>query len=183
MDLSNQEFYVLLKKVNQNLVLSDFTLEKMNYFKEKLIFLLKRFLENSNPSDIILLPLIFFVAKRSFYKLKKPTLMMLRQMSNNNQNNSNSNLVNENFSKLNNSGNNLGNERNFQTLKYKDENEKKNYTRNGELLLESLNISFNFLDVILHEDISISALNYIFRFLEEPLYFQNEDKLHLVFLI
>jgi len=196
MDLSNQEYYVLLKRVNQNLVLTEFTLEKMNIFKDKLINLLKKLAETSNPSDIILLPTIFFVLKRSFYKLKKDTKIMLRQMNSKNNfndsfirknsngsasNDKNSNL-NSNINNINsNSNNNEKSNPNNQILfKYKDENEKKNFVRNGELLLESMKISCNFLDVNIHEDISISALNYIYKFLEEPIYFELDNKIHVV---
>lgn len=175
MDLSNQEFYVLFKRVNQNLVMSDFTLEKMNIFKEKLIYLLKRFSESSNASDIILLPKIFSVAKRSFFKLKKEINAMLKQLNENNlKKNSNLNAS----EKTNN--NNSNSNKNGLLFSYKDESERKNYLRNGELLMESIRISFNFLDVNWHEDISISALNYIYRFFEEPLHFEFENKLHVV---
>lgn len=175
MDLSNQEFYVLFKRVNQNLVMSDFTLEKMNIFKEKLIYLLKNFLESSNSSDIILLPIMFSVAKRSFFKLKKEIMGMLKQM---NENNSKKTIVDKNNidNKMINPNNN-----NQISFKYKDENERKNHLRNGELLLESIRISLNFLDVNWHEDISISALNYIYKFFEEPLHFEYENKLYVVF--
>jgi hypothetical protein len=175
MDLSKQEFYVLFKRVNQNLIMCDFTLEKMNIFKEKLIYLLKRFSESSNPSDIILLPIIFSVAKRSFFKLKKEIMAMLRQM---NESNSRKNTGDKN-NNVNKIGSNINKDQNL--LKYKHENERKNYLRNGELLLESIRISFSFLDVIWHEDISISALNYIYRFIEEPLHFEFDNKLYVVY--
>ena len=181
MDLSNQEYYVLFKRVNQNIVVSDFTLQKMNIFKEKLIYLLKRFSESSNPSDILLLPIIFSVAKRSFFKLKKEIIAMLKQLNeNNNSSKRNSNLIAGEKPNDNNINNKNGSNQNV--FKYKDENEKINFLRNGELLLESIRISFNFLDVNWHEDISISAMNYIYRFFEEPLHFEFENKLHVVLL-
>ena len=178
MDLSNQEYYVLLKRVNQNLVMTEFTLEKMNILKQKLIKLLNDITENSNPSDVVVLPKIFFVLKRSFFKLRKETIMMLRQINFSNpienslnRKNSSNNTSNDKFNK---------NSNNFLQIKYKDENEKKNFNKNGELLLEAIKVACNFLDVSTHEDISISALNYIYRFFEEPLHFEFDNRIHVV---
>jgi len=160
--------------------MSDFTLEKMNIFKEKLIEFLKRFSEISNPSDIILLPIMFSVAKRSFFKLKKEINAMLKQQNeNNSRKNFNLRTGDKTFNNNNDSNNNIK----TGLFKYKDENERRNFLRNGELLLDSFRVSFNFLDVSWHEDISISALNYIYRFCEEPLHFEFENKMHMVFFI
>jgi len=189
MDLTNQEYYVIFKRVYENLILSEFTLEKMNVFKEKLIYLLKKLADSSNPSDIILLPTIFLVLKRSFYKIKKETMIMLKQINSKNINDSFSNMscdINKggekNSNKNNRNEDNYDDSKNNHTVfKYKNKNEKRNFLRNGELILKSIKVCCNFLDVNIHEDISFSALNYIFRFFEEPLHFQYDNKIHVVY--
>lgn len=185
MELTNQEYYTLFKRVNQNLVMSEFTLEKMNIFKNKLISILRNYIDSSNPSDILTLPIIFYVLKRSFYKLKKENLSMLKQY------NSSASSIDSNKRSLNSTSATsasvasaaLAVKQAQMQFKYKDETEKKNHIRNGELLLESIKIACNFLDFNLHEDISLSALNYIYKFFEEPIHFEYEEKINVVIVI
>ena len=82
MSLSNQEFYILLKKVYQKLNMIEYNIEKMNIFKEKLNEILENLIECNNPSEVLLLPVIFNTLKRSFYKLRKETLSLLKNNSN-----------------------------------------------------------------------------------------------------
>jgi len=166
MPLSNQEFYILLKKVYQKLNLSEYNIEKMNLFKEKLNELLGNLIECSNPSEVILIPVLFNVLKRSFYKLKKETLNLLKNS------NSNSNIKFDIKPNL--------NAKEELKFKYKDDIEKINYQKNGILLIESFKISCNFLDSNIHEDIFISALNYMHSFFEEPLNIEIQGKVTTV---
>lgn len=175
MELTSQEYYIILKKVNQNLIMSEFTLEKMNIFKHKLILLLKNYVENFNSSDALILPIIFYVLKRSFYKLKKENLILLRQSNFSNSSNE-ANKKNLNTSTTTASTTKQG----LLQFKYKDDAEKKNHLRNGQLLLESIKVACSFLDSNLDEDISLSALNYIYKFFEELIHFEFEDKINVV---
>ena len=174
MSLSNQEFYILLKKVYQKLNLSEYKIEKMNIFKEKLNIILENLIEYSNPSEVILIPVLFNVLKRSFYKLKKETFNLLKNSNTNSNFNNNNNNSNNSEMKIN---LNANEELRF---KYKDEIEKINHQKNGILLIESFKISCNYLDANIHEDIFISALNYIHCFFEEPLNFEIEGKVSTV---
>lgn len=161
MKLKNEEYYILFKKVSQKILLSEFTLDKMNIFKEKLNNLLKKFSDCRNPSDILILPVIFFLLKRSFYKLKKDNQNLIKQTS------TQTHISSCEINKTN---------KNPNQIKYKDETEKNNFIKNGSLLYDSILIAFDFLDVNIPEDISLSALNFIHKFFEEPINFEYQEK-------
>jgi hypothetical protein len=160
----------------------EYNIEKMNIFKEKLNEILEKLIDCVNPSDIILLPLIFNTLKKSFYKLRKETLNLLK---NNTNENSKRNSLSFNTANLNgncntNSNSNANansNSNDDLKFKYKDENEKEYHKKNGYLLLESFKITCNYLDTNIHEDVFTAALIYIYNFFEDPLYFEIDDKI------
>lgn len=159
MSLSNQEFYILFKKVYQKLNMIEYNIEKMNIFKEKLNEILGNLIEYSNPSEILLLPILFNLMKRSYFKLRKETLNLLRNNMNESRRNLGAPMINEELK-----------------FKYKDETEKINHQKNGILLLDSFKITCNYLDANIHEDVFISALNYIHCYFEDSLNFEIEGK-------
>lgn len=166
---SKEEFFTLLKKIDSIIFKAELTLEKLNLFKEKLHRKLDEFQNNSFQSDMFLIPLIFSVLRKSFYRGRKEG--ELRRSNNQSEakaNNPNS-PVNDPIKKVKSS---------YYLQKTRDSSnaEKNNYTRNGHLLLESFKIIFGYVVKDNYEDIMLSALNYIYRFFEDPISYEIDSR-------
>ena len=55
-------------------------------------------------------------------------------------------------------------------------NEKIHYTKSGQLILESFKIIFGYIVKDYSEEILLSALNFIYRFFEEPIFYETDSK-------
>ena len=58
--------------------------------------------------------------------------------------------------------------------------DKSNYSKKGLLLLDSFRILFGFLIKDFPEDVVLTGLNYIYRFMEDPIYYEIESKFNTV---
>lgn len=146
------DFYSLLKQINSHIAGKEFKEEKLLEFKEILLKRLEEFSEKRELDDKILLPYIFTVLKKAFFKLAKsqnggqPTNKQDKLGSKSPRNKIESN-------------NKLQMQVDYEKIQ----------ERNCELLIKFFTVSFSFLRVDIQEDITLSALNFIFRYLEEAL--------------
>jgi len=171
---TNEEFYGLFIKIDSIIAKAELNLEKINIFKEKVHKKLEEFLNYRFPSDIFIIPLVFSVLRKSFYRAKKELenrKIIFMESRNNNNNNNNSPNGQSSSSK-----NKLRSSIYLQKSKENLLNEKIHYTKNGHLLLESFKIIFGYIVKDYSEEILLSALNFIYRFFEEPMYYEIDSK-------
>jgi hypothetical protein len=176
---TNEEFYGLFIKIDSIIAKAELNMEKINIFKEKVN---KKLEDNLNlnlrfPSDILLIPLLFSVLRKSFYRAKKDS-----------ENRRNIYMADRNINNItslppsgisNNNSNNKYKLRSSISLQKSKENllnEKIYYTKNGHLILESFKIMFGYIVNDYSEEILLSALNFIYRFFEEPIYYEIDSK-------
>jgi len=164
---SNEEFYTLLKKIDSIILKGELTLEKLNLFKEKIHKKLDEYQNYRFQSDVFIIPLLFSVLRKSFYRNRKEGET---RRSNNNPNSPN------------NEANKKG-KLTYYSQKTKDNVnfDKINFTRNGHLILESFKIIFGYIVKDHSEDILLSALNYIYRFFEDPISYEIDSKHYIVY--
>jgi hypothetical protein len=127
------EFYVILKKINNQISSKEFNEEKLITFKEMVIGLLEEFLNTSTSGykmDKITIPYLFSVLKKSFFKLK---LSSKRRVADS------SITKNVDF-----------------------------HSKNSDLMVKSFDLAIRYLTNE-QEDIILAALNYLFKFLDEPM--------------
>jgi hypothetical protein len=122
-------------------------------------------------TDKILIPFIFTALKKACFKIKSVNGGMRR--------NSSRNLINGNSTKdlqqketkdifKDQSFNNSNSIKN--SISDIEKNQvQTNHMKNTELLINLFDITFSFLRIDIQEDISLSALNYIFKYLEDSL--------------
>ncbi len=139
------EFYQILKKFNNFFTTKEFVDDKLNNFKELLYTRISEFAEKKELSDRILIPYIFALLKKVFFRVKTSNGAKEKKRR---QSTSSLPPTPSDESR-----------RNEEILRNK----------NTELLIKFFKISFSFLRNDLHEDISLSALNFIFKYLEESL--------------
>ncbi len=151
------EFFQILKKFNNCFTTKEFVDNKLNNFKELIYTRVSEFAEKKDLSEIIIIPYIFALLKKVFFKMKTsngnrdrrrkstPSLKNLIAITEESK-------KNEDFLKI----------------------------KNSELLIKYFYISFSFLRNDIHEDISLSALNFIFKYLEEALIFHVNGKVTTV---
>jgi hypothetical protein len=134
------EFYLILKKINNQISSKEFNEEKLISFKEMVLVLLEEFLTTSETSgqkmDKITIPYLFTVLKKSFFKLKSSSKRRLADPS-----------ITSDF-----------------------------YIKNTELMVKSFDLAIKFLTNELQEDIILAALNYLFKFLDEPMNIQQKSQ-------
>lgn len=154
-------------------------MEKINIFKEKVHKKLEDFLNYRFPSDIFIIPLVFSVLRKSFYKAKKDSEIRRNIFIENKKNNT-SNANNSSNSISSNSPSSKNNKLKSSSILQKSKenllNEKIHYTKNGQLLLESFKIIFGYIVKDYSEEILLSALNFIYRFFEEPIFYEIDSK-------
>lgn len=107
---------------------------------------LEEFSEKKHLTDKLVLPFIFTLLKKAFFKLKSPA-------------NGGGKKPNRKHS-----GGDIKTD--FEQISQK----------NSELMLKTFATAFNFLRVDIQEDVSLSALNYISKYLEEPLNIKINNK-------
>ncbi len=167
---SKEEFFTLLKNIDCIIFKAELTFEKLNLFKEKLHRKLEEFQNFSFQSDVFIIPMMFRVLGKSFYRGRKDGV--LRR----------TNLLSEAKGIHPNSPVNYSTKitksSSYYLLKTKDtvNADKLNHTRNGHLLLESFKIIFGYIVKDYSEDILLSALNYIYRFFEDPITYEIDSK-------
>lgn len=166
---TNEEFYWLFIKIDSIISKAELNMEKLNIFKEKVHKKLEDFLTYRFPSDIFIIPLVFSVLRKSFYKAKKDSEIRRNIFLENKKNNSLSPNSNNNKNKLRSSNC-------LQKSKENLVNEKIHYTKNGQLMLESFKIIFGYIVKDYSEEILLSSLNFIYRFFEEPLFYEIDSK-------
>lgn len=141
------EFFELIKKINNYISTKEFKEEKLILFKELLYKRVEEFSEKIELNDKILLPYIFNVLKKAFFKIRSSNGGMstkYNQKRNSIRKTSDANLNKNKILELEN-----------------------NQEKNSALIVKYFVISFLFLRVDIQEDISLSALNYIVKHLEE----------------
>lgn len=112
---------------------------------------------------------MFSVLRKSFYRGRKDG----EPRRTNIHSEAKANLPN---SPSNDSGKKAKNSYYLQKTKDSANAEKVHYTRNGHLLLESFKIVFGYVVKDYFEDILLSALNYIYRFFEDPISYEIDSK-------
>ncbi len=152
------EFFQILKKFNNCFTTKEFVDNKLNNFKELIYTRVSEFAEKKDLSEIIIIPYIFALLKKVFFRMKTSN------------------------------GNRDKRRKSIPSVKILNKEEsKKNEdlikTKNSELLIKYFFISFTFLRNDIHEDISLSALNFIFKYLEEALIFYVNGKPTTVIII
>jgi hypothetical protein len=113
--------------------------------------LLKTMLEKE-LTDKVLIAFIFSALKKACFKIKSANGGMKKSSS--------KHLIN---------GNNSNQSLNNSAKEYKNSEFEKNQMKNAELLINLFNVALSFLRIDFQEDISLSALNFIFKYLEEKL--------------
>jgi hypothetical protein len=142
------EFFQVLKKINNYISTQEFKEEKLIAFKEMMLFRLEEFSEKNEITDKIVMPFFFSVLKKAFFKIKP--------VNGTNQQMRKRNSVDLNMQKLINSS---------------------SMEKNSELMLKIFKLSFTFLKTEIQEDISLSALNYIVRYLEDNVQIKVNNKI------
>lgn len=166
---SKEEFFTLLKKIDSIIFKAELTLEKLNLFKEKLHRKLDEFQNYNFQSDVFIIPLMFSVLRKSFYRGRKEGEQRRSNMLSEARANHPNSPLNDSAKKAKSS---------YYLHKTKDSAnaEKVHFTRNGHLLLESFKIVFGYVVKDYYEDILLSALNYIYRFFEDPISYEIDGK-------
>jgi hypothetical protein len=148
------EFYQILKRLTDFMSTSEFREGKLIKFKEILVNRLQETADRMESTDKILVPFIFGTLKNAFFKSQS-------------QNGGGSR-----YNKKKGSLKNPNDERN----KAKNLDIETTQIKNLELLTNSLNVAFLFLRNDIHEDVCLSALNYIHRNLEENIPIPENSK-------
>lgn len=150
-------------------------MEKLNIFKEKVLKKLEEFLNYNFPSDIFIIPLVFSVLRKSFYRAKKDAEIRRNVFQENkNGNNIPNNSMNSPHS--NNKTSKLMSSAFAQKSKENLQLERTYYVKSGQLLLESFKIIFGYIVKDYSEEILLSGLNFIYRFFEEPIFYETDNK-------
>lgn len=145
------EFYQILKKISNYYSTKEFKEEKLLKFKEILFKRLEEFSEKKDMNDKILIPFIFHLLKKAFFKIK------------------NSNGGQKSLKMLQRSGSDRSLDNSSSLTKTQPEDNEKMQITNNELLIKFFTVSFLFLRVDIHDDIALSSLNYINKYFEETL--------------
>ncbi len=149
------EFFKILKRLNDFINTSEFKEAKLIKFKEILTNRLQESLDRIETTDKILVPFIFGTLKNAFFKTQ-------------NQNGGGSrNKKKHSSSKISSDEINKSKTLDFETVNFK----------NVELMTRCFVLAFSFLRNDIHEDICLSALNFIHRYLEEnfPIIVNNKN--------
>jgi len=139
------EFYQILKRLTDFMSTSEFREGKLIKFKEILVNRLQETADKIDSTDKILVPFIFGTLKNAFFKTQS-------------QNGGGSR-----YNKKKGSSRNQNDEKN----KQKNLDIETSQQKNVDLLTNCLIVAFAFLRNDIHEDVCLSALNYIHRNLEE----------------
>ena len=167
---SKEEFFTLLKKIDCIIFKAELTLEKLNLFKEKLHRKLDEFQNFCFQSDEFIIPLMFSVLRKSFYRGRKEADQRRSNMNNSEAKGNHPN------SPINDPGKKAKSSYYVQKTKESANAEKVHYSRNGHLLLESFKIVFGYVVKDYSEDILLSGLNYIYRFFEDHISYEIDLK-------
>lgn len=174
---SKEEFFTLLKIIDCIIFKAELTLEKLNLFKEKLHKKLDEFQSYCFQSDVFIIPLMFSVLRKSFYRGRKDAELRRANMHNNVES-----KVNQPNSPINDLAKKAKSSYYLQKTKDSANADKVHYTRNGHLLLESFKIVFGYVVRDYSENILLSALNYIHRFFEDPISYEIDSKHYSVII-
>jgi hypothetical protein len=155
-DCSKYEFFSMLTKINDFLNKKEFTDNKLNLFKEKLNFISKDILCSYNDIDGIIIPYFFHILVKTFFKVHKiPNAKEKEKLRRSNSGkNLNSNDITKNSDAL-------------QTAFS---------SKNIEFLKLILTNSINLLDPKLPQDVSLAALNFLMKNIEENYVISGEGK-------
>lgn len=168
---TKEEFYGLLKKIDGIIFKAELNLDKLNSFKEKIHKKLDEYLNSRFQSDIFIIPLMISVLRKSFYRSKKESELRRTTMSIENK------ATNMNYTYQ-------ASEQHSKKVKYSGmNNDKAPYTKNGHLLLESFKIIFSYIVKDHCIEILLNALNYIYKFFEDPISYEIDSKYFLVSII
>jgi hypothetical protein len=170
------EFFQLLKKINNFISTKEFKDDKLITFKELLYKRVEEFSEKKDLSDKILMPYIFAVLKKSFFKIKSSNGG--NTSSRFGKKNLKRNSTEANYLNMNSKGLSL-----FSSGANQSNSIENSEGKNLLLLIKFFDISFLFLRVDIQEDISLSALNYIVKNLEDNMQLVIDNKLTTVNII
>jgi hypothetical protein len=154
------DFLEILKQLNNFVCTKEFKESKLLIFKELLLKRLEEFSEKKELTDKVSIPFIFLILKKAFFKAQNPNggnVARKRAINTNNSNYNSNNTNNSNSSRNANIEKKESNKIDFETLQKK----------NTELMTKFFLVSFSFLRIDIPEDICLSALNFIFKYLEE----------------
>lgn len=139
------ELFDLLKKLHDFVSKKDFDEEKIQNFKEKLYKIIDETKDNKDCYDKCFIPFLFILIRKLFFRVvKAPTQKDLKTKKNPDRKKSSST---PNF-------------------------DNKYMVRNQELMQKIFEISFNFIKPDMGPNLSLGALNFIYKNIEEK---QNED--------
>lgn len=171
-----EEFYNLFIKIDSIISKAELNMEKLNIFKEKVLKKLEEFLNCNFPSDIFIIPLVFSVLRKSFFRAKKDSELRRNIFQENNKNLANN--PNNSISSAYSSNKNSKLKSSTLTQKSKEnlQTERIYYIKSGQLLLESFKIIFGYIVKDYSEEILLSGLNFIYRFFEEPIFYETDHK-------
>jgi hypothetical protein len=165
------EFYQIIKKINNYFSTKELKEDKLINFKEILLRRLEEFSEKKELTDKILIPFIFTALKKACFKIKSLNGSMRRNSSKNIINGNSIKDIQQKDTKDNFKDQSLNNSNSIKNITPDLEKNQVqiNNMKNTELLLNLFEVTFSFLRIDIQEDISLSALNYIFKYLEDSL--------------
>jgi len=176
------DFYNILNKINDYLNKKEFNDGKLNLFKEKLNFLFKDIITNYNCIDNIIIPFFYHIMIKTFFKVhkvpnNKDKDKMKRVNSARNYGSVESfNSINLNNSiRTNSTKNNTANNSNIS-----NPNTDAFSSRNIEFLKSIFQNSFAFIKPEHPREVSLSALNFIIKNIEEnyPVSIEGKKKIN-----
>jgi len=179
LDCLKYDFYNILNKINDFLNKKEFTDEKLNLFKEKLNYLFKDIVDNFNNIDNIVIPFFYHIMIKTFFKVHKiPNSKDKDKMkrSNSGRNLGGSDTNNSNISSNNSSSTKSSSKNNAN----QSQNVEAFSAKNIEYLKNIFQNSFSFIKPELPREVSLSALNFMLKNIEEnyQIRIEGKKKLH-----